>query len=406
MVALENAWRTGAQQLSQTSREALANDPTNLFAVDQHSNAQKRSGDAATWLPAAKGFRCTYVGHQVTVKAKYRLWVTPAERDAMDPGARPLLRRFSRRSQGTRSDCPPVPEHGSRRQREHAEAQRTPEQPTPSGRGRDVPLEPLEPLHVPQGVVDDDGVDVPGAALLGEHREVPDGFRGVHPGQTGDPRADLRGLERHRCRGLVAEAEPFRSDDDHGLHGDRSAGGRGEQRRRPLALLECPVHVRRPVTVDEQGPPAHPTVCPEWFFVLIENTPVGPTTTWSMSVRPPADRHRVQDRVLRAQCLEFRRHLPLTQRALVPGSGLGAQWVRARETAATGSAPGPRLDREALLHDRVPGFRARSVSFAAPRAVVVVCSPMQRPSQGSTSPRAPHFWGSLISVEVSSRQQV
>ncbi len=83
VVALENAWRTGAQQLSQTSREALANDPTNLFAVDQHSNAQKRSGDAATWLPAAKGFRCTYVGHQVTVKAKYRLWVTPAERDAM-----------------------------------------------------------------------------------------------------------------------------------------------------------------------------------------------------------------------------------------------------------------------------------------------------------------------------------
>ncbi|MGL3198202.1 MULTISPECIES: HNH endonuclease family protein [Curtobacterium] len=83
VVALENAWRTGAQQLSQTAREALANDPLNLFAVDQHSNAQKRSGDAATWLPAAKGFRCTYVGHQVTVKAKYHLWVTPAERDAM-----------------------------------------------------------------------------------------------------------------------------------------------------------------------------------------------------------------------------------------------------------------------------------------------------------------------------------
>ncbi|MFS0730067.1 HNH endonuclease family protein [Curtobacterium sp. 1P10AnD] len=83
VVALENAWRTGAQELSQTAREALANDPENLFAVDQHSNAQKRSGDAATWLPAAKGFRCTYVGHQVAVKAKYHLWVTPAERDAM-----------------------------------------------------------------------------------------------------------------------------------------------------------------------------------------------------------------------------------------------------------------------------------------------------------------------------------
>ncbi len=83
VVALENAWRTGAQQLSQDQREALANDPANLFAVDGHSNAQKRSGDAATWLPADTAFRCTYVEHQVTVKTTYRLWVAPAERDAM-----------------------------------------------------------------------------------------------------------------------------------------------------------------------------------------------------------------------------------------------------------------------------------------------------------------------------------
>jgi len=83
VVALENAWRTGAQQLSQSEREALANDPVNLFAVDGHSNAQKRSGDAATWLPADTAFRCTYVEHQVTVKSSYRLWVAPAERDAM-----------------------------------------------------------------------------------------------------------------------------------------------------------------------------------------------------------------------------------------------------------------------------------------------------------------------------------
>lgn len=83
VVALENAWRTGAQQLSQEQREALANDPANLFAVDGHSNAQKRSGDAATWLPADTAFRCTYVEHQVTVKTAYRLWVAPAERDAM-----------------------------------------------------------------------------------------------------------------------------------------------------------------------------------------------------------------------------------------------------------------------------------------------------------------------------------
>ncbi|WIB61464.1 HNH endonuclease family protein [Curtobacterium sp. MCLR17_007] len=83
VVALENAWTTGAQQLDAAERVALANDPDNLFAVDQHANAQKRSGDAATWLPADTAFRCTYVEHQIAVKTTYRLWVVPAEHDAM-----------------------------------------------------------------------------------------------------------------------------------------------------------------------------------------------------------------------------------------------------------------------------------------------------------------------------------
>lgn len=83
VVALADAWRTGAQQLSQAKRVALANDPANLFAVDGRSNQQKSDGDAATWLPASKAFRCTYVSHQVSVKAAYGLWVTPAEHDAM-----------------------------------------------------------------------------------------------------------------------------------------------------------------------------------------------------------------------------------------------------------------------------------------------------------------------------------
>ena len=83
VVALADAWRTGAQQLSQEKRIALANDPANLFAVDGRSNSQKSDGDTATWLPAAKSFRCTYVSHQVSVKAAYGLWVTPAEHDAM-----------------------------------------------------------------------------------------------------------------------------------------------------------------------------------------------------------------------------------------------------------------------------------------------------------------------------------
>jgi Protein of unknown function (DUF3761)/Protein of unknown function (DUF1524) len=83
VVALANAWRTGAQKLSPAQRIDLANDPVNLFAVDGPTNEAKSDGDAATWLPPVKAFRCTYVAHQVAVKAAYRLWVTPAERAAM-----------------------------------------------------------------------------------------------------------------------------------------------------------------------------------------------------------------------------------------------------------------------------------------------------------------------------------
>jgi transposase len=83
MVPLLNAWETGAQQLTRAQRIALANDPRNLIAVDGPSNQQKSAGDAATWLPSNKTFRCEYVARQIAVKATYRLWVTRAEHDAM-----------------------------------------------------------------------------------------------------------------------------------------------------------------------------------------------------------------------------------------------------------------------------------------------------------------------------------
>ncbi|MFF1877011.1 excalibur calcium-binding domain-containing protein [Leifsonia sp. NPDC058230] len=83
VVALLNAWETGAQQLTPAQRITLANDPMNLFAVDGPANNQKGAGDAATWLPSNKSFRCTYVARQVSVKATYGLWVTQPEHDAI-----------------------------------------------------------------------------------------------------------------------------------------------------------------------------------------------------------------------------------------------------------------------------------------------------------------------------------
>ncbi|XTR51680.1 GmrSD restriction endonuclease domain-containing protein [Pseudarthrobacter sp. So.54] len=83
VVALGDAWKKGAQQLTGVQRMAFANDPLNLQATDGPIDVQKGDSDAATWLPPNKDYRCEYVARQISVKATYDLWVTQAEHDAM-----------------------------------------------------------------------------------------------------------------------------------------------------------------------------------------------------------------------------------------------------------------------------------------------------------------------------------
>jgi len=83
VVALSNAWQTGAFKLTLKERTAFANDPLNLLAVKGRLNSQKGDGDAATWLPPLKSFRCDYVSRQIAVKLKYKLWFTAPEKEAM-----------------------------------------------------------------------------------------------------------------------------------------------------------------------------------------------------------------------------------------------------------------------------------------------------------------------------------
>ncbi|WP_249666172.1 HNH endonuclease family protein [Nocardioides faecalis] len=83
VVSLSDAWQTGAQRWGAATRTAFAGDPLNLLAADGRSNAAKSDSDTATWLPPYKAFRCEYVARQVAVKARYGLWVKPAEKDAM-----------------------------------------------------------------------------------------------------------------------------------------------------------------------------------------------------------------------------------------------------------------------------------------------------------------------------------
>lgn len=83
VVALSNAWQTGAFQKTLVERTQFANDPLNLLAVKGSLNNQKGDGDAATWLPPLKSYRCAYVARQIAVKKKYGLWVTPPEKAAI-----------------------------------------------------------------------------------------------------------------------------------------------------------------------------------------------------------------------------------------------------------------------------------------------------------------------------------
>lgn len=83
VVSLSDAWQKGAQLLSPADRYSIANDPMNLLAVQGDANQAKGDGDAATWLPANKLYRCPYVARQIAVKLKYSLWVSAAEYSAM-----------------------------------------------------------------------------------------------------------------------------------------------------------------------------------------------------------------------------------------------------------------------------------------------------------------------------------
>lgn len=83
VVALSDAWRKGAQNLTYNERNRLANDPLGLLAVDGGANQEKSGSDASQWLPPNKLFRCEYVTRQIAVKIKYSLWVSLQEKNAI-----------------------------------------------------------------------------------------------------------------------------------------------------------------------------------------------------------------------------------------------------------------------------------------------------------------------------------
>jgi hypothetical protein len=86
VVALKEAWDSGAATWTADRRQAYANDlgdDRSLRAVSAASNADKSDRDPADWLPTAASSRCTYATAWVAVKVRWRLSVDAAERAAL-----------------------------------------------------------------------------------------------------------------------------------------------------------------------------------------------------------------------------------------------------------------------------------------------------------------------------------
>ncbi|OKL48498.1 hypothetical protein BSR28_02055 [Boudabousia liubingyangii] len=79
VVALGDAWRSGAETWDLARRQKFANDPLNLLATEGQANEDKGSLSADQWLPPETNYHCAYVARQVAVKSKWNLSVTKPE---------------------------------------------------------------------------------------------------------------------------------------------------------------------------------------------------------------------------------------------------------------------------------------------------------------------------------------
>lgn len=86
VVALAEAWESGASEWPAERRERFANDlarPNALMAVTEATNQAKSDQDPAEWMPPSRASWCRYAGAWITQKATWGLTVDPAERDAL-----------------------------------------------------------------------------------------------------------------------------------------------------------------------------------------------------------------------------------------------------------------------------------------------------------------------------------
>lgn len=83
VVALAEAWDSGAAGWSLERRRQYANDPLNLLVVTRGSNRDKAAFDAGEWAPSRGDARCVVGSMMVLTKLRYEMTIDVAERDGL-----------------------------------------------------------------------------------------------------------------------------------------------------------------------------------------------------------------------------------------------------------------------------------------------------------------------------------
>ena len=86
VVALAEAWDSGASAWTTARRELFANDldvPWTLIAVSGATNEAKADSDPADWVPPDPGAVCPFVADWIAIKARWGLSVDPREEEAL-----------------------------------------------------------------------------------------------------------------------------------------------------------------------------------------------------------------------------------------------------------------------------------------------------------------------------------
>ena len=86
VVALADAWRSGAWAWNDSRRETFSNDLANLNAIQAEENSRKSDAGPASYRPANGTQNCNYLVQYGTVKVTYRLSITQADYNAVSAG--------------------------------------------------------------------------------------------------------------------------------------------------------------------------------------------------------------------------------------------------------------------------------------------------------------------------------